>query len=302
MAERRLRVAIDGAGGFIGQNLVEQLSKEHDVTGLSHKEFDVTRKLSFPEGLKPDVVIHTAVYGVYPTQKDEAQTWSTNMDGIKNVLDACISAKVPLLINTGTCSEYGIRTDAEPLRETDAPVNLPDAYSKTKAKATEYCIANADNPSTKIITLRLFTPYGYHERETRLIPYAITSALNHTKAMLNSPSSTRSYIFIEDITDAYSKTIALQDKLKSGSIFNIGSDRQRSNADVVSAVKSIEPSFEYEWSNRLDQRVPDRATNWRADISRAGEWLSWRPRYSLEEGIKKTYAWFKERKDSAARA
>ena len=295
MREGKLRILIDGAQGFIGQNLVEFLLKDYNVMGVGHKEFDVSQKLRFPKNFRPDVVIHTATYGVYPSQKDKEQAWKTNMDGIKNLLEACISANVPLLINTGTCSEYGIRRDTNPLKETDAPVDLPDAYSITKAEATKYCIAHANNPSTKIITLRLFTPYGYHERQTRLIPYTILCALNHTKALLNNPNSTRSHVFIEDVVSAYSKTVKYQDKLKSGSIFNIGSAMQRSNSDVTSIVKSINPEFEYEWNNRLDQRVPDKATNWRSDITQARKLLRWKPDHTLEEGIKKTYDWFKEK-------
>ncbi len=293
--ERRLKILVDGAGGFIGQNLVELLAKGHDVIGLGHREFDITQKLKFPKDIKPDVVIHTATYGVYPFQKDESLAWKTNVDGIKNLLDACIDSSVPLLINTGTCTEYGLRTDTNPLKETDRPYNLSDPYSITKEKATQYCIESADKSSTKIVTLRIFTPYGYHERETRLIPYVILSALNRKKAMLNNPHSTRSFVFVEDVAEAYSKTIESRDRLKSGSLINIGAERQRSTGDVAAIMKKISPDFEYEWNNKLDQRVYDRATNWEADIARANKWIGWKPRYSLEEGIRKTYEWFKER-------
>ena len=204
-----------------------------------------------------------------------------------NIVDAGIAAGVPFIINTGTCSEYGKKDT--PMKEVDDTHPETD-YAISKSLATHYC-AFRGNIENKVITLRLFTPYGFYERESRLIPYLLRSAINKTKVSLSSPSNVRDFIFIEDVANAYRLAILNKNKMSTGTILNIGSGKQYKLADVVRRVgRLVGRELDVVWTNEK-RRAGDGIKMHQADIKKACKIIGWRPSISLDEGLTKTYVW-----------
>ena len=292
-----VKILIVGSGGFIGKNLLERVGKKEDeIVGYTHKKLDISDYKQCDTIIKkekPEVIINAAVYGGYPYQKDKLLIWDTNFYGAVNLLKTSIKNKVKLFIQTGSNSEYGIRKDKNLLKEKDNS-NPSDEYSHTKLLASKYCQLSAlSQNKTKILVLRIFSAYGYYEKETRLMPQLMLSSINKKTAKLDNPKNVRSYTFIKDICNAYQMAINKQKELETGSIFNIASDKQSTLEDVVYIMREIDPKFKFEWSPNKEHREADYALNWHADITKAKRQLGWKPKYNLKTGMVETYNWFK---------
>lgn len=291
------KILITGAAGFIGANLVRGLvNKNHEVYALIRKTnpwrindllvsgvvkgcyTDLTNLEDLKkciQNIKPDFIFHTAVYGAYPgKQKNIKLMIQTNIIGTINLIEA--AEEIPI-INTGSTSEYGIKES--PMKETD--LCLPDNdYGWSKLSQTLYC------QMKKIPTLRLFSTYGPWEDPNRLIPILIKAKIN--KLSLNLINSVRDYVYVEDIVDAFIKASEEYDKIK-GEIINIGSGKQNSVKDILSIVDNINPQrLKINWNFKAIQTEPKL---WVADIEKANKLINWKPTYSVEQGLKKTYGW-----------
>lgn len=308
MRWQRKKILITGATGFIGANLVRYfLKRQASVSILIRKTSDkwriqdIIKKVSAYSvdlldsqklsrailHIRPEIIFHTAAYGGYIFQQHTKKILETNFIGTVNLVNACRNINFELFINTGSSSEYGIKSKA--MAETDLLEPLTD-YGLSKAAATLYCQALAKREKRPIVTLRLFSPYGYYEEPSRLILSVIKACLKGESPKLSSPNSVRDFIFIEDVVNAYVKAVENKDKA-AGEIINIGYGKQVSiNETVKSIIRLTGNTVQPEWESISNPR--NEPVNWQADISKAGKKLDWQPKYDLERGLKKTIRWF----------
>lgn len=298
---------ITGATGFIGANLARRLIKEgaevhiltrkqsnrwrlQDILQKVHEHRvdlrDYERLFKVVQDTRPKFIFHCATYGSYPFQKEENEIIETNILGTINLLRALSDIDYRCFVNTGSSSEYGIKS--KPMSEEDLlePIST---YGVSKAATTLFCQAMAKREKRPIVTLRLFSPYGPYEEATRLIPTVIISCLRNENPRLSSPHGMRDFNFVEDIVDAYLKVIETPNI--AGEIFNIGCGEQHSVGEVVDTIiklsgRKVKPI----WGSVSPR--PNEPSIWQADISKAKELLGWHPRYSLREGLSKTIEWF----------
>ena len=109
---------------------------------------------------------------------------------------------------------------------------------------------------------------------------------------LVSPNIARDFIYIDDMVDSYLKIEELRQY--PGMAFNIGTGIQSTIKQVVkTAFKVTNKKIPLEWG-RMEPRSWD-TTNWVADISLAKKLLKWTPRYSLNQGLRKNWEWFKNK-------
>ena len=306
---RRKRVLISGATGFIGANLVrkclEAEAKVHIITRTTSNKWrigdvlkdvnefcvdllDYERLKAVVSKIKADIIFHTATYGGYPYQKDVDNIIQTNIIGTVNLLNACLKVGFNIFVNTGSSSEYGVKS--KPANEVDL-LEPNNNYGVVKASATLFCQSKARSEKLPIITLRLFSPYGYYEEATRFVPSVIISCLREKNPKVSSPEPVRDFVFIGDVLDAYVKAANIPSI--GGEIFNIGYSQQHSVGEVVNKIIELTGGrVSPEWGC-----IPKRAnepTVWQADISKAKNIFKWKPKHILEEGLNKTVKWFEE--------
>lgn len=304
------KILVTGATGFVGSFLVHSLiNNNEDVSiivrnkQLNKRLFDITEKVKIYEGdltsdslddiidaIKPTIVFHLAAYGALPGQKIAIQdVIDTNVKGLAKLINATKRHNLQLFVNTGSSSEYGIKT--MPMKESDllAPIN---DYGVSKAAATLYCQKVALTESLPLITLRLFSPYGYQDDENRLIPFVINKALKNEPIPLNSKQNVRDFIYIEDVVAAYLKT--LKNPIKPGEIINIGSGVQHTAYDIVSNIIQLSQSHSaLQWNTMPQQKRQIEPILWQADIQKAKKLLDWTPDHTLQQGLKKTITLYK---------
>ena len=306
------KILVTGATGFVGSCLARRLVHlGHRVDVIIRDTSDTWRLESIlddlrvheadlcdPESLertiaeiRPEVVFHQAAYGTFSFQQDPGLVFRVNLLGTVNLLYACLRHGFERFVNTGSSSEYGVKT--EPMRETDFPEPL-GAYGVAKAAATMYCRSVGVENDAGVVNLRLFSPYGPWEDPRRLIPYVISSLLRGVSPRLSTPGSVRDFIFIDDVLDAYLRV--MDTDLPPGDILNIGSGVQHTIGEVVEAIlaatgSSVEPAW-----GAMDQQRPE-PDSWVADIGKPEARLGWKPFTSLVDGVRSDVDWFKENLD-----
>ena len=214
---------------------------------------------------------------------------AVNLKGAINLIDSCRKLDFELFINSGSSSEYGLKP--KPMNEDDI-LEPFSAYGISKAMAGLYAQKTAQDSKKPIITLRLFSPYGYFEDYNRLIPTVILSCLRGQHVELSSPCSVRDFIFIDDVVEAYLKTLEYKDKMRGG-IFNIGSGIQYKIEDVVRKIIKLTGSrVSPEWESLKNPRIEP--SRWQANRDKAEKELHWAPIHTLDKGLIKTISWFKK--------
>jgi len=308
----RVKILITGATGFIGANLARFfLLNGNDVAVTARNESNAWRIADVKEDLtvfpmditnfndvqaiftsyQPEVVINTAAFGGYHFEKNIWQIFNVNLNGTMNLVENFLKSNSSLLINTGSSSEYGIKENA--MHENDR-LDPYGTYAVSKAASTLYCRSRSLEEDRKIVTFRLFSAYGYYEEPHRLIPYVLLSAMKSSKLRMNNPNSVRDFIFIDDISQAYGRMIERMDSINGGEIFNLGSGLETHVNKIIEIVERITGlDLKIDWK-QSDERIGDKATHWIADISKIAGALNWKPTYSLEEGLSKTYRWLEE--------
>jgi nucleoside-diphosphate-sugar epimerase len=305
------KIVITGATGFVGSNLARYfVGRNNEVHLLLRASSDIWRiadimdkvnvhkaDLTVPAELeqvvmsvRPDVILHTAVYGGHPFQNDTNKIFDANLRGTINLVQACRDLDYELFINTGSSSEYGVKR--QPMKETDVCEPNED-YGVSKTAASLYCQMTARRYRKPIITFRLFSPYGSYDDATRLIPSVIISCIKRQPLKVSSPYFVRDYIYIRDIVEAYEKAVETSHLHNSGEIFNVGSGKQQTIGDVVQhIVQLVDQNIQPEWGSPGKRQHEPQV--WQADVSKAESSLGWKPRYSIEQGLHETVEWFRK--------
>jgi nucleoside-diphosphate-sugar epimerase len=301
-----MRVLVSGAAGFVGANLVRQLSGDgHEVHALVRPGTDSWRldgvgldgihSLALEDGdrvrgvvheLRPEWIFHLAAYGAYPTQIDGAAMAMSNVLGTMHLLDAAMSLGFSSFVHTGTSSEYGFKSRPP---DEDTVLEPNSAYAVTKAAATLYCRQAAVRAGAPVITARLYSAYGPWEAPTRLIPSVLIRALGGSWPPLVAPHTARDFIFVEDVVSALCCLAAAAD-IEPGEVVNVGSGEQRTVADVVEIVRRLLPVEAAPPWNTLEPRTWD-TTTWVGDVARIRSRFGWRAMTSLDAGLAATLAW-----------
>ena len=303
------KIFITGATGFVGSNLVRRsLQEGADVyinirnTSDTWRIEDILKDVSVIhadlveyeklEGslkkISPNIIFHTAVYGGNATQKDTEKIIESNISGTVNLLRCCKHAHFDLFVNTGSSSEYGIKST--PMKESDILEPVTD-YGVSKAAATLFCQKTATTEHLPIVTLRLFSPYGPYEQKSRLIPSIILAALQKQTPHIASKDFVRDFIFIDDVIAAYEAALTL--KNPHGQIYNIGSGVQNTVGAVTDAILRLFGD-DVTFISGLPQSWKHEPSFWQADIQRAASELKWMPKFTLDQGLERTINWFKE--------
>lgn len=304
------KVLVTGAGGFIGLALSVALAKAgHQVIAVVHSthppealrntegiqilQADVSnaeemRKIG--ELHKPKWIFHLAASNIQSGITADPKTLvHTNILGSRAVLEMAKHSESQVCVTMGSFLEYGQRETA--LRE-DMVCAPPELYSVTKLAGTLLAQSYVQEGVTPhVISFRLFTPYGPGMQEGRLVREVITRALKNEPVKLTRPTVTRDFIYIDDIVAVVIEAAEQSDK-HNGQIYNLGSGEKTTLESLAkTVVTETRSSSEIVWGGFGN--VSYDSDLWQADMAKAFEAFTWRPKTSLEEGVRRTIAWVK---------
>lgn len=304
------QVLVTGAAGFVGACLTRRLldigAEVHILTrersdrwrlhGVENQLHDHRVDLLDKEKLKrivaevrPRIVFHLAAHGGYPFQVDTDRILQANLLGTANLIEALSGIDYECLVHAGSSSEYGL--NRHPMFEEDVlePIS---AYAVSKAASTLLCQALARTRDQPLITLRLFSVYGYYEEPSRMIPSVIDQCLRRVDPVLGPGTQVRDFVFVDDVLHLF-LAVGLARPVRP-EIVNVGSGIQRTVREVVEKIVAVSGAKVFPKWGALAVR-PFEPTMWVANISKAKNLYHWEPMFSLDEGLRLTIDWQRQR-------
>jgi nucleoside-diphosphate-sugar epimerase len=307
------RYVVTGGAGFIGSALVRKLLLAGDgsvlvidnlFTGREENLAEVRSQIEFDRSdirdyksiaeamAGADVVFHLAAIPSVPRSiQSPVLSHEVNIDGSFNVFRACQDGNVRRVVYAASSSAYGDTTTLPKVESMAPRPNSP--YAAQKLAGEYYASVFNSCFGLETVSLRFFNVYG--ERQDPSSPYSGVVSL-FMKALIDrrSPTifgdgeQTRDWTYVDDVAALCVR--AAQAEGVAGKVYNAGNGERY--------------SLNYVW--RLLQEIggvplaprydPPRAGDVRdsqADTGAARRDIGHQPRYSLEQGLRRTLAWYR---------
>lgn len=211
----------------------------------------------------------------------------TNVVGTSVLLDCARRHGVKRFVQISTDEVYGSLGPEGRFTER-SPIDPSSPYSASKASADLLALACHKTYGQEVVITRCSNNYGPYQYPEKLIPLMILNAL-HDKPLpvYGDGLNVRDWIHVEDHCAAI---VAALLEGKPGEVYNIGSDGEMRNLDVVHMILDHLGK-----PKELIQFVTDRLGHDRRyaiDSAKARAELKWKPRHRPEQGIRETVDWY----------
>jgi UDP-glucuronate decarboxylase len=303
---------VTGGAGFLGSHLCRRLLEEgHAVVAVDNLATGLVRNL---EPLlddprftffRHDVVqpLDLPVSRIYNLaccaspvhyQADPVKTMRTCVDGALNVLKLAQRHGVPVL-QASTSEIYGepeVHPQQEDYRGSVSTIGPRACYDEGKRCAETLFFDYRRTHGTAIKIARIFNTYGPHMQagDGRVVSNLIVQALRDEPMTLNGDGSqTRSFCYVDDLIDGLVRLMDSPHEV-TGPI-NLGNPHEVTVLELAERIIDITGTR----SRLVRKPMPvDDPTRRCPDITRAREQLAWAPRVGLDEGLRRTVAWFED--------
>jgi nucleoside-diphosphate-sugar epimerase len=307
-----MRYLVTGGAGFIGSNTVDELVRRgHSVVvlddlsaGKEENLAEVRNKITFIKGsitdievirkaiYEADYVIHLAARTSVPrSMKDPVETNRINIDGTLNVLMAARDAKVKRIVFAASSSAYG-ETPTLPKREDMQPMPI-SPYGVTKYVGELYLQTFGRCYGLENVCLRYFNIFG--PRQDPSSPYSgvlakfCTAFLEETEPVIyGDGTQSRDFTFVENAVQA--NLLACEAPNASGKVFNVGTGLRITLNDIVDTLGKISGK---QIPARYDLPRDGDIRDSQADITRARDYLGYEPQVFFDEGLERTFEWYR---------
>ncbi|MBI1805219.1 MAG: GDP-mannose 4,6-dehydratase [Ignavibacteriae bacterium] len=305
------RILITGATGFIGSHLLRRFVEAGiAVTAVRYRP-DLNRQwegnihwsiadLTDAEAVetiikanKPDIVFHLAAkLGGDRSFEFAQQAVVVNFLGTHNLLSSLgrnLGGRGRIVM-LGTSEEYG-NSKVLPITE-DQPSNPVSPYSASKTAATQFALLYHRLFDLPVVVLRPFIVYGPGQPPAMMIPELIQSVLEGKDFSMTEGKQTRDFVYVEDVVDCILAAATAKDV--DGEVFNVSSGEERAIRTVAELIVRL-----MEGKSRLlvGARPYRQNEAWRlyGSNEKAQRLLGWLPKTTLEEGLRQTINWCRER-------
>lgn len=317
---KKQKIVILGASGFIGRNLAERLVKRDDlkvygtyleekptIKGVSLKKVDLTNAAEVDRIIKgKDIVIQAAAVTSGAKDITTKPYLHVTDNAIMNslIFKSCFDHKVKHVVFFSCTVMYPNKKT--PVKEKDFNYAITDNYfgvGWTKVYIEKMCEFYSKISTTKYTAIRHSNIYGPYDKydlaKSHFFGATITKVLTNTNnlpdrkagkiTVWGDGSEKRDLLYVSDLVDFVE--IVLQKQKEPFELINIGQGKSFSVKEVIQKIiagsgKLIEMEF--------DTSKPTIKFNLALNITKAQQKYNWEPKTSLEEGIAKTIAWYKQ--------
>jgi len=304
-----MRILVTGGAGFIGSNLCERLLRDgHDVvcldnlyTGrkeniaefLGNPRFEFVRHdVQDPIRLEVDQIYHLACPASPPAyQRNPIYTMKTSFLGTLNMLGLARRLRIPMLL-ASTSEVYGdplVHPQVEEYWGNVNPVGIRSCYDEGKRAAETLAADYRRFHGVDSRIIRIFNTYGpkMDPQDGRVVSNFIVQSLQGKPlTMYGDGQRTRSFCFVDDLVEGMVRVMNAAECPGPINLGNPGEFTMMELAQKVMALTGNRCEFVYK---PLPQDDPARR---RPDIRHAMALLDWRPRFQLDEGLKRTVEYF----------
>ena len=313
-----MRIVISGAAGFIGSHLCDRLLAEgHEVAGLDNFITGNARNIEHLEGARwfefrehditepceiagpVDAVINAASlaspkdYMAHPIE-----TLDVGSLGTRRMLDLALEKGARFLL-TSTSECYGdpeVHPQVETYWGNVNPVGPRSCYDESKRYAEALTMAYHRVHGLRTNIARIFNTYGPRMKldDGRVVPAFLDQALRGLPlTVFGEGSQTRSFCYVSDLVDGLCRLMVSDERYP----VNLGNPQEMTILEFAERIQRLTGSQSGIDFRELPQDDPKQR---RPDISKARNLLGWSPSVELEDGLRKTVAYFEALRMTAA--
>ncbi len=312
-----MKYLVTGGAGFIGSNVTEALvNLGEDVVVLDNlstgkrsniEPFLMKGNMRFIEGTiidyetcaeacrGADYVLHQAAFVSVPGSiEDPKITHDTNVTGTVNIFHAAKDAGVRRIVWASSTAVYG-NSEILPNVET-MPLCPLSPYAASKAAGEMYARAFSEVYGLSIIGLRYYNVFGKRQDPSSayaaVIPIFVAGLLRGEQVTIfGDGEQTRDFVFVENVVQANIKAATQSKPESSGRSFNIGCGERISIHTLYRIIaRELHSNSQPVYRSSRPGDVRDSV----ADISAAKEAFGYEPGINVEEGLKKSIAWYRD--------
>jgi UDP-glucose 4-epimerase len=305
-----MKVLVTGGAGFIGSHLVDRLLQEgHEVIIVDNlatgKRRNINRAARFYKldiqswrlervfrNERPNVVMHLAAQmDVRKSVEDPMFDAQVNILGTLNVLQQAVKHGVRKVVFSS--SGGAIYGEQETCPAPESHITNPlSPYGLSKLCGEEYLSYFQRVSGLQVVSLRYANVYGPRqdpEGEAGVVAIFIQKLLNNEQAVINGNGrQTRDFVFVEDVVDA---NLGMMGQETKGT-YNVGTGMETSVNDLFRMLIQQTGSTCKEVHGPAKKGEQARSA---IDSTKLRQELSWEPKTGLNEGLRKTVDYFRER-------
>jgi CDP-glucose 4,6-dehydratase len=301
-------------GGWLVKALLEQgavpvvLVRDHAPQSMFFRE-DLARRCAIVRGSLQDfpllrrtlseysvaTAFHLAAQAIVSTAKvDPLGTLETNVQGTWNLLEACRQTKVSQILIASSDKAYGAHESLPYVESQALQGKFP--YEVSKSCADLIAGMYATTYRLPVAVVRCANLFGGGDLNfSRLIPDLIRQTFEGRRFVIRSDGKfVRDFLYVEDAASAY---LCLAEHLADhpelvGEAFNFSMEVRLTVLDLVQKIlhtmgrADLEPIVQNSATNEIREQY--------LSVEKAHRLLGWSPQFSLEEGIRRTIAWYAE--------
>jgi NDP-hexose 4,6-dehydratase len=311
---RNKKVLVTGADGFIGSHLTERLvemeaqvsvlvrgnsisgTHQYSLKNIPHLKSKLKKILalnisstdcvSLVAKLKPEVIFHLAADAYVPYSFERPlEVMATNLHGTLNMLAAALKIdRLERIVCTSSSEIYG--TALKNSIDESHPLNPTSPYAASKVAADRFAYSYHLTYGLPVAIIRPFNTYG--PRHTYdVIPKFIRMALNNEPITIyGKGEQSRDFTYVDDMVNAF--LVMGGDKKAVGKVINFGTNVDLTVNYIASLIVKLSGSFSK--IIHVKKRLAE-VQKLRCNASRATRLFSWKPRVSIEEGLKRNIEW-----------
>jgi len=308
-----MKLLVTGGVGFIGSNSIRHIRQEHpdwEITNLDKltyagnlenlKDIQDQPGYHFVKGdiadrelvdkllsQEFDVIVNFAAEShVDRSILDASPFIETNVKGTQVLLEGAKKHGIQRFIQVSTDEVYGSIDRGRFTEESTLSPSSP--YSASKAAADLLCLAYFKTHHMPVIITRCTNNLGPYQFPEKLIPLAITNALEDKPVPVYGDGlNIRDWIFVGDHCRALDAVIQ---KGKPGEIYNVGGGNEKTNLEIIRKLLEL-----LNKPQSLMQFVTDRPAHDRRyalDCAKISKELGWKPAHSFEKALSATVDWY----------
>lgn len=247
-----------------------------------------------------EIVYHLAALIAIPYSYRAPRSYlDTNAGGTLNVLEAARSLRTPRVVHTSTSEVYGTARSV-PIDESH-PLQGQSPYSASKIAADKLAESYHLSFELPVVTLRPFNTFGPRQSARAVIPTIMSQlAAGRTDVHLGLLTPTRDFTFVKDTVAAFAAVGSAPAGAVVGRVLNAGTGREIAIGELATTIGQImdRPVRPVGDDQRL-RPAGSEVMRLVCDASALREATGWEPRYTLEEGLRETAAWFGTRENLA---